>query len=67
MREVFVLGVGQSDFGKMPERSIADLGGQAARAAIADAGINSAQIQAVFSSRVYDAMITSQTLHRPLP
>jgi acetyl-CoA acetyltransferase len=66
MREVFVLGVGQSDFGKMPERSIADLGGQAARAAIADAGINSAQIQAVFSSRVYDAMITSQTIMKDL-
>lgn len=66
MRDVFVVGVGQSDFGKTPERSVADMGGQAARAAIADAGIDPSQLQAVFSSRVYDAMITSQTIMKDL-
>jgi len=66
IREVFVIGVGQSDFGKTPDRSISEIGGPAARAAIADAGIDSSDLQAVFSSRVYDAMITSQTIMKEL-
>ena len=66
MRDVFVLGTGQSDFGKTPQRGISDMGGQAARAAIADAGIDPAELQAVFASRVYDAMITGQTIMKDL-
>lgn len=66
MRDVFVIGAGQSDFGKSPERSIADLGRQAALAAIADAGISPADLQSVFSSRVYDAMITSQSIMKEI-
>lgn len=66
MREVFVLGVGQSDFGKFPDRTVAELGGQAARTAIADAGIDAGSLQAAFSSRVYEAMITSQTVLKDL-
>jgi benzoylsuccinyl-CoA thiolase BbsB subunit len=66
MQDVVVLGVGQSEFGKFPERSIAELGGVAARSAIADAGIDPADLQAAFSSRVYEAMITSQTILKDL-
>ena len=40
MREVAVLGVGQSTFGKMPEVSAAELGRDAVLAAIKDAGIS---------------------------
>lgn len=60
MRDVFVIGTGQSDFGKTPERSAAQMGRQAALEAIADAGIRPADLQGVFSSRVFDAMVTSQ-------
>jgi acetyl-CoA acetyltransferase len=66
MQDVVVLGVGQSEFGKFPERSIAEMGGAAARTAIADAGIEPGDLQAAFSSRVYEAMITSQTILKGL-
>lgn len=66
MQDVVVLGVGQSEFGKFPKRSIAEMGGAAARTAIADAGIDPGDLQAAFSSRVYDAMITSQTILKDL-
>ncbi len=66
MRDVFVIGVGQSDFGKTPDRSISQLGEQAARAAIADAGIEATQLQSVFSSRVYEGLTTGQTIMKGL-
>lgn len=62
MRSVVVLGVGQSPFGKFPEQSIAQLGGIAARAAVADAGIKASQLQVAYSSRLYADMITGQTV-----
>ena len=40
MREVAVIGVGQSSFGKFPERTAADLGAEAVRAAIEDCRIS---------------------------
>lgn len=66
MRDVAVLGVGQSEFGKFPERTIAAMGATAARAAITDAGIDASELQAAFGSRVYDATITSQTILKDL-
>ena len=66
MRTVVVLGVGQSQFGKFPERSIGQLGSAAALAAIADAGIEISQIQAAFSSRLYADMITGQTVFKEI-
>src|SRR5690606_1007551 len=55
-----------SDFGKFPECSIAELGRQAAQAAIADAGIDAGELQAAFASRVYEGMITGQTVLKDL-
>lgn len=66
MRDVFVIGTGQSDFGKAPERSAPQLGRQAALEAIADAGIRAADLQGVFSSRVFDAMVTSQGIMKDI-
>ncbi len=60
MREVAVLGVGQSTFGKMPERSAVELGRDAVMAAIRDAGISPREIQVAYGSRLFDAAITSQ-------
>lgn len=62
MRDVFVLGVGQSQFGKMPDRSIGSLGREAAMAAITDAGIPAREIEVAYGSRLYADMITAQTV-----
>ena len=64
MREVAVLGIGQSIFGKLPDKAVADLGGEAASAAIKDAGLSPKDIQIAYTSRLYDAMVTSQTVLR---
>lgn len=62
MREVAVLGVGQSAFGKFPQRGIGGLGAEAASAALRDAGIEAHELQCAFSSRLYAEMITGQTV-----
>ncbi len=66
MRKVVVLGIGQSPFGKFPNRSIADLGSEAARAAIRDAGIKPSHLQMAYSSRLYADMITGQTIFKEI-
>lgn len=62
MREVAVLGIGQSQFGKFPEKTISDLGGQAANEAIGDAGIQNKDIQVAYTSRLYVEMTTGQEI-----
>jgi len=62
MREVAVIGVGQSQFGKFPEKTVSELGREAAQAAIKDAGITPKDIQVAYTSRLIDAMVTSQTV-----
>lgn len=64
MREVVIIGVGQSDFGKFPTISIENLGAQAVMEAIDDATISPKDIQVSYASRLYDAMITSQNVLR---
>ena len=66
MRDVFVIGAGQSDFGKTPGRTAPQMGRQAAVAAIQDAGMRPADLQAVFASRVFDAMVTSQSIMKDI-
>jgi benzoylsuccinyl-CoA thiolase BbsB subunit len=60
MREVAVLGVGQSRFGKFPEKSAVELGREAVWAAIKDAGIRPKDIQVAYASRLYDIFVTAQ-------
>lgn len=62
MRDVCVLGIGQSVFGKFPKRNVASLGGEAVKAALADAGIEGAALQVAYASRLYSEMITAQTI-----
>jgi benzoylsuccinyl-CoA thiolase BbsB subunit len=62
MREVAILGVGQSSFGKLPEKSVAELGREAVLAAIQDAGISPRDIQIAYASRLYDVMTTAQDI-----
>lgn len=64
MKPVVVLGIGQSQFGKFPQRTIADLGSEAVRAALADAALERSQLQIAYSSRLYADMITGQTVFK---
>lgn len=60
MREVAVIGVGQSEFGKFPWRSAASLGAEAVNAALADCAISPKAIQVAYCARAYDANCTAQ-------
>jgi benzoylsuccinyl-CoA thiolase BbsB subunit len=60
MREVAVIGVGQSKFGKMPERSAVSLGREAVLAAIKDAGISPKKIQFAYCARFYEGGVMGQ-------
>ncbi len=60
MREVAVIGVGQSVFGKFPERPATQLGGEAVSAAIVDCGIPPKKIQVAYAARNYDTNCTAQ-------
>ena len=44
MREVAIIGVGSTVFGKFPERTLDELGGEAARAALKDGGVEAKAI-----------------------
>ncbi|HZD24482.1 MAG TPA: thiolase family protein [Acidimicrobiia bacterium] len=58
--DVFVIGVGMTQFGKHPTRSAADLGAEAVRAAIGDAGLDPRRIEAAYCGHVYQGMVTGQ-------
>ncbi|MBI5439893.1 MAG: thiolase family protein [Deltaproteobacteria bacterium] len=62
MREVAVIGVGQSKFGKFPERSFLDLGHEAVLAALRDSGVSPKAVQAAYASRLYVDIITGEAL-----
>src|SRR5450755_3046965 len=62
MREVCVLGIGQSAFGAFAQRSVATLGCEAARAALKDAGIEPFQLQGVYANQQYSDMMAGQTI-----
>lgn len=62
MREVAVIGVGQSTFGKFPQRTAVELGQEAVVAAVKDAGLSPKDIQVAYASRMYDASTTAQSI-----
>ena len=64
MRDVAVIGVGQSRFGKFPEKSVTELGREAVLAAIKDAGVSPKDIQVAYTSRLIEPMVTSQEILR---
>jgi benzoylsuccinyl-CoA thiolase BbsB subunit len=53
LREVAVIGVGMSAFGKQTERSLVDLGSEACRLAIKDAGIRPKEIEVCYCANLY--------------
>lgn len=62
MRDVYIIGVGQSTFGKLSDRTASDLGLEAVSEAIKDAGIKPRDIRIAYGCRVFDALITAQSV-----
>lgn len=62
MRKVYVLGVGQSKFGKFKELTATELGTEAVVAAIKDAGIDPRAIQVAYGARAVDGSTTVQDI-----
>ncbi|HJK96677.1 MAG TPA: thiolase family protein, partial [Polyangiaceae bacterium LLY-WYZ-14_1] len=60
MRNTVIAGVGITAFGKFPERGLKDLGAEAVRAALADAGVDGAAVEAAWSANAVAGLITGQ-------
>lgn len=60
MREVFILGVSMTPFGRHLETSCAELGRQAAQAALSDAGIGAGDLDIVFYANTVQGAIEGQ-------
>ncbi len=66
LREVCVIGIGSSRFGRFPERPFHELGAEAVRAALRDAAISPRQVEVAYGSRVFIDQITAQVVLRGL-
>ena len=62
MREVAVIGVGSTVFGKLPERLVKDMGSEAVQAAIKDAGIGPQEIQFTHCSTVFGGAVCGERI-----
>lgn len=62
MREVYVLGVGQTFFGRQPQYTAIELGAQAAYAAVKDAGISPKDFERAYVGSVYSPPNTAQAI-----
>jgi acetyl-CoA acyltransferase len=64
MRDVVVLGVGMTRFGKFLDRSLKHLGREAVEVALQDAGVSKQQIQAAYVANAIAGLITGQEMIR---
>jgi acetyl-CoA acetyltransferase len=62
MREVAVLGVGMTPFGKFPERSVKSLGIEASLAALRDAGVKPQEIQVAYVGSAVAGLMSGQSM-----
>lgn len=60
MREVAIIGVGATVFGKTPEKLVTDMGKEACLAAIADAGMNLKDIQFAYASTEFGGAVIGE-------
>lgn len=60
MRDVVISGSGMTRFGKQMDRSLKDLAREAATKALADAGVDKSEVQAIFFSNALAGLITGQ-------
>jgi acetyl-CoA acetyltransferase len=65
MSDVFVVGIDMIRFGRFPDRSVPQLGAEAARLALADAGLGIRDMQALYCGNLMqaDAMVGQRILH----
>jgi len=62
MREVAIIGVGSTVFGKFPEKLPYELGAEAAWAAVQDAGITPKDLQFAYCANLYGGMVIGQAV-----
>lgn len=62
MRDVVVLGIGQTIFGKFPEKTAQELGQEAVGEAIKDCGIDPREIEVAYTARLIGASTDSQKI-----
>ena len=55
MRNVYVLGTGMIKFGRYPEKSVPELGGEAALIALKDAGVSIKDVEMFACGNLYQA------------
>lgn len=58
--DVFIVGVGMTRFGKQPERDTVELGAEAVRGAVEDAGLDPRRIEGSYCGHVFQGMATGQ-------
>src|SRR5438045_8851531 len=66
LRDVFVIGIGSSQFGRFLDRPFHELGAEAVGAALRDAAISPREVEVAYGSRVFVDQITSQVVLRGL-
>jgi acetyl-CoA acyltransferase len=66
MSNVYVLGIDMMNFGRFPERTVPQLGAQAALMALDDAGVTIQQVQALYCGNLGEAiaMVGQRILHQ---
>jgi len=64
MREVAIIGVGSTVFGKSPERTLDELGREAAWAALKDGGVEPKDVQFGYCANLYGGMVIGQAVLR---
>lgn len=64
MRDVVVLGVGMTRFGKFPDRGLKDLSREAVEAGLVDAGIPKQRLEAAYVGNAIAGLITGQEMIR---
>ncbi|MBX9910812.1 MAG: thiolase family protein [Beijerinckiaceae bacterium] len=63
---VFISGAAMTSFGRRPDLSMQDLAQEAVLGALADAGLQTSDVQALYNSNVYGGMVLGQVLMRDL-
>jgi acetyl-CoA acetyltransferase len=67
MSDVYILGIDMLKFGRFPDRTFPQLGGEAALLALADAGLSAKDVQALYCGSVFGAYdMTGQAIMREI-
>jgi acetyl-CoA acyltransferase len=64
MRDVYVIGIGHTAFGKFLDRSVKSLAAEAVNAALADAQIDKSELNAAFFGNAMQGLVTRQEMVR---